>query len=144
MLNKFGAYIILTLGLILLIGCQTQNEPVSGNISINTNQGPRSAVVHMAKLAQKCWFKTKDPTFKPYTLAAEVNSHAGRPRFLIVPRKNPGGLPLLVVQAEAKGDKSSGKFTNIQSFGPLLQGSASGKISADIRRWSTGKGACSV
>lgn len=125
----------------MLSACQSTEE-ASGNISINTNQDARSAVVHMAKAAQTCWFKSKDPAFKSFTLAAEVNSHAGRPRFLIVPKSNPRDLPLLVVQAEAKGTSSSGKFTNIQSFGPLLQGKEATRINADIRRWSKGQGGC--
>lgn len=143
MRNALISFVMLAGSLLLLAACQTNDGP-SNNISINTNQGAKSVMVHMAKAAQKCWFKSKNPAFKQYTLAAEVNSHAGRPRFLIVPRKNPGGLPLLVVQAEAKGDAASGKFTNIQSFGPLLQQSGGQKISADIRRWSTGKDTCTA
>jgi len=144
MLKSIFAYLAIIGGLMLLSACQTQNTGSAGNLSINTKTEARDVVVQIAKAAQKCWFKSKNPAFKSYTLAAEVNSHAGRPRFLIVPRKNPGGLPLLVVQAEAKGSASSGKFTQIQSFGPLLQGAGSQKISGDIRRWSTGKDSCSA
>jgi len=141
MRNALLSFVLLMTALLILSACQTNDGP-SNNISINTNQGAQSVVVHMAKRAQECWFKSKDPAFKQYSLASEVNSFSGRPRFLIVPKSNPGGLPLLVVQAETKGDAGSGKFTNIQSFGPLLQKAGGQKISADIRRWSTGKSAC--
>ena len=128
--------------LIILSSCQT-GAP-SGELSINTKEAPQAAVVKLAKIAQSCWFKSGDGAFASYRLASEVNSYAGRPRFLLVPKKNPSGLPSLVVQAESKGDSSSGKYTNIQTFGPMLSTNNGQRITDDIRRWSGGNTACTA
>ena len=42
----------------------------------------------VAIAAHKCWFASKDPAFKAYQMANELNSFSGRPRFLLVPAKN--------------------------------------------------------
>ena len=42
----------------------------------------------VAIAAHNCWFASKDPAFKPYHMANELNSFSGRPRFLLVPAKN--------------------------------------------------------
>ena len=67
----------------------------------------------IAIAAHACWFASKDPAFKPYHMANELNSFSGRPRFLLVPAKHYEGKPLLVVQAE-------GAAPNVQAFGPLM------------------------
>ncbi len=130
--------LIIVTGLLFLTACQTKEQPVS--TSMNTKQKPESAI---AKIAQKCWFQSGDKTFKACRMANEVSSFAGQPRFLLVPRKNPGGLPLLVVQAEQKGTATSGKFTNINAFGPLLQTADGKRILGDVNRWSRGETTCS-
>ena len=56
----------------------------------------------IAIAAHACWFVSKDPAFKPYHMANELNSFSGRPRFLLVPAKHPEGKPLLVVQAKVR------------------------------------------
>lgn len=127
-------------GTLFLAACQSNNGPVS--TSMNTNQKPETAVAGIAKVAQKCWFKSGDKAFKPYRLANEVSSFSGQPRFLLVPRKNPGGLPLLVVQAEQRGDTASGTFTRINAFGPLLQTKEGNRILSDVNRWSRGNTKC--
>lgn len=126
--------------IISLAACQAKTPPVT--TSMNTKQKPEAAVAKLAKIAQKCWFKSGDKAFKPYRMANEVSSFAGQPRFLLVPRKNPGGLPLLVVQAEKKGATASGTFTNINAFGPLLQGDNGQRILSDVNRWNRGETAC--
>ena len=123
-----------------LASCQTGGP--AAYTSINTKQQPQTAVARIAKVAQKCWFKSGDLAFKPYRLASEVSSFAGKPRFLIVPRKQPGALPLLVVQAEKRGSSSTGTYTNIQTFGPLLEGRHGKRILEDVNRWSEGKSNC--
>ena len=125
---------------IALAACQAKSPPVSN--SLNTKQKPEIAVANLAKIAQRCWFKSGDKAFKPYRMANEVSSFAGQPRFLLVPRKNPGGLPLLVVQAELKGSTASGQFTNINAFGPLIQGSNGQRILSDVSRWNRGDTKC--
>ena len=75
-------------------------------------------------------------------MSNEVNSYAGRPRFLLVKRSDPNGLPLLVVQAEKKGSSTSGTYTNIQTFGPLLQTTNGKRITDDVSHWSKGNTDC--
>ncbi|MCP4184019.1 MAG: hypothetical protein GY761_11990 [Hyphomicrobiales bacterium] len=70
-------------------------------------------------------------------MANEINSYAGRPRLLLVPKHNPAGLPSLVVQAQSKDD-----LTRLHAFGPLLATHAGKAISADLKNWTSGKTAC--
>jgi hypothetical protein len=94
-------------------------------------------VIFLAKRAQACWFKGKDAPFKNYRLAAEVNSFSGKPRFLIVPKKNPTGLPVLVVQAsKTKGDNQ------LNYFGPALTRHHGSRISSDLEKWAEGSAKC--
>ncbi len=130
--------------LIVLAACQSKQKATEtiASTSINTSKKPAVAVAVIAKKAQTCWFKSGDKAFTGFRLANEVNSFAGKPRFLLVPRKNPGGLPVLVVQAEEKGKTASGKFTNIQTFGPLLQTAQGRRILIDVNRWTKGETTC--
>lgn len=132
----------LTFGITLLLLAACQTGAPSKDLSINSKQAPVKAMVVIAKAAQKCWFKSKDPAFRDLRMSNEVNSPAGRPRFLLVKRVDPNGLPQLVVQAEEKGDTSSGKYTNIQTFGPLLQSGNGKRITDDVLRWGAGNTAC--
>ena len=131
----------------LTVVCMSLNACQSGDpsqaLSLNTKQSPTQAVVTIARIAQTCWFQSKDKVFKELRMSNEVNSYAGRPRILLVKRSDPNGLPLLVVQAEEKGDGTNGKFTNIQTFGPLLQTAHGKRIVDDVRRWSRGNTTCS-
>lgn len=139
-MNRRAGKFFALASIIGLAACQAKTPPVT--TSMNTNQKPEIAVANLAKIAQRCWFKSGDKAFKPYRIANEVSSFAGQPRFLLVPRKNPGGLPLLVVQAVQKGSTASGKFTNINAFGPLLKGSNGKRILNDVNRWNRGNTAC--
>lgn len=123
-----------------LAACQTGSP--SQSISFNLKAPPQRVVASIARSAQECWFKSGDAAFRGLRISSEVNSYAGRPRILLVKRSDPNGLPRLVVQAEARGDTATGKFTNIQTFGPLLQTRAGQRIASDVRRWSNGSSAC--
>ena len=91
--------------LALLAACQSEKAPA-------LNSGGKSAALRkmeqIAIAAHACWFVSKDPAFKPYHMANELNSFSGRPRFLLVPAKHPEGKPLLVVQAEGAGARCAG------------------------------------
>lgn len=89
----------------------------------------------VAIAAHKCWFESKDKAFKTYRMANELNSFSGNPRILLVPAKNYGGLPLLVVQA-------SGNSSTVETFGPLLSEPLGARISADVNRWASGSSDC--
>ena len=125
------------LGLVILSACQS-GGPVDG-IKLSSSVEPLPQMVSIARSMQKCWFKSANATFRPYRLANETNSYAGRPRLLLVPRNKPTGLPSLVVQ----GEKQNGA-TVIQAFGPLLTSNAGQAISADLRNWISGGSACAT
>lgn len=98
---------------------------------------PQSIMLRVASQAQTCWFKNADPVFAKYAMATELNSPAGRPRILIVPKSNPAGLPKLVVQAQ-----SNLGITAVATFGPLLDEPEGGRIQEDISRWAGGSKNC--
>lgn len=134
-MNRVGGKIGTVLSVALLSACQS-GQP-SDSLSLTTQASPSSVIVSVGKTIQTCWFKSGDPAFRTYRLASEVNSYAGRPRLLLVPKNNPGGLPELVVQAE-----KSGNSTNLQTYGPILSGNNGKRITDDIKRWSRGNSAC--
>lgn len=130
---------------LVLAGCQAEKgNQSSPDLALKSSTSPSEMVVSLARTAQTCWFKSKDPVFAKYRLASEVNSYAGRPRFLLVPKNNPGGLPELVVQAERAGTAASGKYTNVQTFGPLLRSGNGKRISDDVKRWAKGDKSCTA
>ena len=77
---------------------------------------PLPLIATIGKAMQKCWFKSGHAAFKPFRMADESNSYAGRPRLLLVPKNNPAGLPKLVIQAQ----KTKGT-TNLQVYGRFFQ-----------------------
>jgi len=123
----------LLVALAFLAACQSAPGPQA------SAPGKSAALRNMEQVAiaaHRCWFAGNDPAFRAYSFANELNSFSGRPRFLLVPKGNFGGRPLLVVQAEG----ASGRVT---AFGPLMDGPEGGRISGDINRWAAGSSACS-
>lgn len=119
--------------LLAIAACQSKPAPANGPAT-----GKSAALRSMetvAIAAHKCWFASKDPAFKSYKFANELNSMSGQPRFLLVPAKNYGGRPLLVVQA-------SGNSPKVDAFGPLLSEPVGARISSDLRRWTAGDTSC--
>ena len=127
--------IVCIIAVLALTAC-TQTKPAKVR-SPAPSQTPQSLMLNVAKQVQACWFKKKDPAFTKFKMATELDSYSGKPRILIVPRNNPGGLPKLVAQAE----KRSGR-TQFSSFGPLLQTSNGPRINASLRAWSRGSKTC--
>lgn len=120
-----------------LAACQ-QTGPKSPGAGARPPSGKSAALRSMeqvATAAHKCWFASKDPAFRPYRFANELNSMSGQPRILLVPAKNFGGLPQLVVQ-------SSGPSGRVDVFGPLTSSKLAPRINADIARWSSGDSSC--
>jgi len=115
----------------LLAACTTARAPEP-----SASMRALPVMERVALSASACWFKSKDPAFKGYRLAPELNSFSGTPRILIVPAHSPESRPLLVVQA-------SGEHAKLSAFGPLMQdGSISGRISQDVMRWARGGQGC--
>ena len=117
-----------------LVSCQsgTKTTPVSSGKSASL-----LAMEQVAISAHKCWIASKDPAFKPYQMANELNSYSGTPRFLLVPAKHYGGKPLLVVQAQGSSSK-------VDVFGPLMAEPLGARIGADIARWQAGNPSCAA
>ncbi|WP_378942753.1 hypothetical protein [Mesorhizobium sp. ANAO-SY3R2] len=93
------------------------------------------AMEQVAISAHRCWFASKDPAFKKYQMANELNNFGGTPRFLLVPAKQYGARPLLVVQAQ-------GASSQVQVFGPLMDEALGARIGSDINRWNSGDASC--
>ncbi len=122
----------LLVALALLSACQS--SPPTPPAAAGKSAALRN-MEQVAIAAHRCWFAANDPAFRAYSFANELNSFSGRPRFLLVPKGNFGGKPLLVVQAEG----AAGRVT---AFGPLMDGPGGGRISADIGRWAAGNSGC--
>ncbi|AGB46751.1 hypothetical protein LB516_16560 [Mesorhizobium sp. CO1-1-7] len=102
--------------------------------------GKSAALLSMEQVAisaHKCWIASKDPAFRQYQMANELNSFSGTPRFLLVPAKHYGGKPLLVVQAQ-------GNSSRVDVFGPLMNDPLGARISSDVARWQAGNPACAA
>lgn len=127
---RFGAFA----GLGVLAACQSGVEG-SGQSGGSGKSAALRTMEQVAIAAHKCWFASKDPAFRPYRFANELNSFSGRPRFLLVPAKRPEERPLLVVQAE-------GTPARLQAFGPLMQDTIGSRIGADVNRWASGDQSC--
>lgn len=140
-MRTFFAVAAITVAGITLAGCQSKPKPQT-DVRPSATRGPaKSAALRnmetVATAAHKCWFAAKDPAFRPYRFANELNSMSGQPRFLLVPGKNFGGLPQLVVQA-------SGPSGQVAVFGPLTNGKLGPRIQSDIARWQSGDTSCSA
>jgi hypothetical protein len=118
-----------------LAACQsnTYNSAQGGNGG--TKSASLLAMEQVAIAAHKCWIASKDPAFKSYQMANELNNFGGTPRFLLVPAKQYGGKPLLVVQAQ-------GNSRRVDVYGPLMDQPVGSRIGADIARWQTGDSSC--
>ncbi|TFF20701.1 hypothetical protein E3C22_00505 [Jiella endophytica] len=114
-----------------------------GACSTGPSVGPQSSdtgldrMERLALNANRCWFKSKDPAFAAYSLAPELSSFSGRPRFLLVPKGKPEARPLVVVEGESGSAR-------ISTYGPLMSDSLGGRIGADVNRWAAGNNGCSA
>src|SRR5690606_17157756 len=122
--------ILLALGAgAMLSACQGGATPPAGLAQGGDKSAALSRMEPIAVAAHRCWIASRDSTFRGISFANELDSHSGRPRFLLVPGNDYGGRPLLVVQA-------SGPDGRLETFGPLADGPHGARISGDIARWS--------
>lgn len=117
-----------------LAACQA-TSPDSASSSEPGKSAALLKMEHVATAAHRCWFASNDPGFRGYSFANELNSFSGRPRFLLVPKGNFGGRPLLVVEAQ-------GTPARVDAFGPLMADAEGERVAADIRRWASGSASC--
>ncbi len=85
--------------------------------------------------ANRCWLKSGDPAFKAYSMAPELDSYSGKPRFLLVRRGSHDIRPVLVVQAQ-------GNPGRLEAFGPMMGEPAGARVAHDIRRFANGDKDC--
>jgi hypothetical protein len=121
----------LALACAALASCQSGKKEPSGS----GKSASLRAMEQVAIAAHKCWIASKDPAFKSYQMANELNNFGGTPRFLLVPARHYGGKPLLVVQA-------TGNSSRVEVFGPLMAEPLGQRIGSDVARWQTGSSDC--
>lgn len=129
---SFALPVALAIAGLALAACQSKS---SHSPAPSGKSASLKAMEQVAIAAHKCWIASKDPAFKSYQMANELNNFGGTPRFLLVPAKHYGGKPLLVVQA-------TGNSSRVEVFGPLMGEPLGTRIGADIARWQTGSGDC--
>lgn len=127
------AFAGLAAALLALSACQSDKRPA--NPGGSGKSASLRVMEQVAIAAHKCWIASKDPAFRSYSMANELNNFGGTPRFLLVPKNNYGGRPLLVVQAR-------GQSSEVEVFGPLMGEPVASRISGDIARWKSGDGSC--
>ncbi|MFD0918088.1 hypothetical protein ACFQ14_16920 [Pseudahrensia aquimaris] len=121
--------------LVFLAGCNAKTP--ADSVSSDRSANPQVTMTRVAKAMRNCWFTKKDPALRGFSMSPELNSLSGKPRILIVPRNNPGGLPKMVVQAERIGGR-----TQLTSFGPLVQSNDGPRLVAAVNNWGRGRTAC--
>jgi hypothetical protein len=124
-----------TTAALLLAACQSGGP--KDYAEFHAAQDPVHVADRIADNVGACWIKGQ-AAFVDYTYASELTSYANRPRVLIVPKKDPHGLPKLVIEASAAKRGSSVKL-----FGPLMGGPEAAAISRDVERWAGGATGCS-
>lgn len=129
-----GVQAALLICAVALTACQA--APAGpGAVATSSKSAALRTMEQVAINAHKCWFASNDPAFRSYSFANELNSFSGRPRFLLVPKSNFGGKPMLVVQAE-------GEPARVDAFGPLMDQPVGTRVSADLKRWIGGSASC--
>jgi hypothetical protein len=123
----------LAASLLALSACQSDKRPA--NPGGSGKSASLRVMEQVAIAAHKCWIASKDPAFAKYSMANELNNFGGTPRFLLVPKNNYGGKPLLVVQAR-------GSSSEVEVFGPLMDQAVASRIGSDVGRWKAGDGSC--
>lgn len=119
--------------LLVISACQSDKRPA--NPGGSGKSASLRVMEQVAIAAHKCWIASKDPAFAKYSMANELNNFGGTPRFLLVPKNNYGGKPLLVVQAR-------GHSSEVEVFGPMMNEPVASRIGGDIGRWKSGDGSC--
>jgi len=131
---RLRTVLLVALGL-TVAGCARSPAPPVSKAPVARNDTGLDRMERLALTANRCWFKSGDPAFAAYTLAPELSSFSGKPRFLLVPRGRVEARPLLVVEG------FSGS-TRVDSYGPLLQTPLRPRLETDLARWRAGSTSC--
>lgn len=116
-----------------LAACQSAAPVTNPPLMLKTMTPALPLMQSIAENTGKCWLQSQ--SFAPYRLAPGLDTGAGRPRILLVPRDKPEERPVLVV--EASGDPAT-----LQAFGPLLASPLRTRIEEDLRQWVKGATSC--
>ncbi|MBZ0163690.1 MAG: hypothetical protein K8H74_13390 [Notoacmeibacter sp.] len=120
--------------LAVLAGCQSERP--GGALHATVDNSAAVAVLQRVNAqAQQCWVGSAERDFAVYRVIPELDTHAGKPRILIVSAKAAQGLPQLVIEG-------SGNPVKLATYGPLTAQPLSARINADITRWATGGSGC--
>lgn len=131
-MRKICRLLPVTAFLLQISACTGQS---AGEIHLTGAQPALPVMEHIALNTNRCWFKSRDKNFAAYRLAPELQSSLGRPRILAVPYDDPGGRPLLVIEA-------AGSPAHVTAYGPLMHARTGKRISADLKRWIKGDKNC--
>jgi hypothetical protein len=110
-----------------LAACQTAQPTATGA----TSDEAHALYARLTETVKTCWF-AGDPAFVAYIYSPEINANA--PRILIVPKQEPHGRPVLVIEPKAAA--------NADVYGPLLASPAGDRVRADLGRWLKGTSDC--
>lgn len=118
--------------LLLLGACKTVPQDY---VEFHAGQDQATVAGHLAERIGACWFDGKHKAFADYSYAPEPNMTSTR--ILIVPKAEPHGLPVLIVEVlKAK------RGTDVRLFGPLMQGGDADVLRGNIRAWTGGSRDC--
>ena len=125
------------IALLGLAACQSKPTATRDYAEYRSGEKPVAVAARIAENIPRCWFSGTRPAFAPYSYAPELTSYSDRPRVLIVPKSDPGGLPKLVIEAS-----SAGGGTSVKLFGPLMASPEAAAINRDVGRWVDGAASC--
>ena len=110
-----------------LAACQTPQPAIRSA----TSDEAHALYTRLTDTVKTCWF-AGDAAFVDFIYSPEINANA--PRILIVPKKEPHGRPVLVI--EPQGTASA------DVYGPLLATEVGGRVRGDLDRWIKGATDC--
>jgi hypothetical protein len=123
---------LLTAVALALAACQSVPKDY---VQFHAGQDATTVARHLSDKVGACWFDGKHKAFDGYSYAPEPGLSSTR--ILIVPKEEPHGLPVLIVEVlKAK------RGTDVRLFGPLMQTGDAEKIRDDIRKWTGGARDC--
>lgn len=114
-----------------------QSDGAKDYVDFRSHQDPVTTASRIAENVGECWFGGDREGFAEYSYAPELTSYSNRPRVLIVPKHEPHGLPVLVIEASRED-----RETRVKLFGPLMGGNEARAIARDVERWAGGSTDC--
>ena len=130
-------FLIPALAILALTACETKPNVDVKSGAKPKGEAPAALIVRVATSLNACQFKAGQGLGSRYQVSAEPDSYSGRPRLLIVERRNPDGLPKLVVEAQRRGGSNS-----VSTYGPLLQTKSGPALKRAVDAYVAGRTSC--